>query len=211
MVGHEIVLVFHSMIARVANWTNGNCNVPLEHMRYLQCVYSGQPIGSRFVWRGVGGIAGGATMAGAFVGVQPLCVRGSGGAVGEAVCGRSGRACVVVRRSVARHGGGGVQMVSSEAARAAVAAYGVVVAGGGVGAFLKSGSKMSAISGVVAGAVLAAAYVRSSVPVALGTALALMVVFIVRLVATKKMMPAGMLAILSGLFAMFFGYTIFFV
>ncbi len=104
---------------------------------------------------------------------------------------------------------GQARMVSAETARIAVAAYGVIVAGGGLGAFLKSGSKMSAISGVSAGALLALAYVKSSVPIALGTAAALSAVFGIRLAKTKKFMPAGMLMGLSLAFALFFAYTIY--
>lgn len=117
----------------------------------------------------------------------------------------STRKARVVRTGQVRH----ARMVSAETARIAVAAYGVVVASGGIGAFLKSGSKMSAISGVTAGALLAFAYIKSSVPIALGTAAALSAVFAVRLSKTKKFMPSGMLCVLSLAFAIFFAYTMY--
>lgn len=100
-------------------------------------------------------------------------------------------------------------MISAESARIAVAAYGIIVAGGGIGAFVKSGSKMSAISGVTAGALLGLAYFKSSIPIALGTAAALSAVFGIRLAKSKKFMPSGMLMTLSVLFALFFAYTIY--
>ncbi|KAI0561732.1 Transmembrane protein 14C [Gracilaria domingensis] len=100
-------------------------------------------------------------------------------------------------------------MIAPEVARNAIAVYGVVIAGGGIGAFLRSGSKPSVISGVAAGIVLAAAYVKDSVPIALATALALAVVFAIRLVKTKKFMPAGMLAVVSVLAAAFFAAAIY--
>lgn len=118
----------------------------------------------------------------------------------------SARKARVVRTS---NNAGQARMVTAETARIAVAAYGVIVAGGGLGAFLKSGSKMSAISGVTAGALLAFAYVKSSVPIALGTAAALSAVFAIRLAKTKKFMPSGMLMTLSVAFAIFFAYTLY--
>lgn len=106
-------------------------------------------------------------------------------------------------------GNGTVQMISHDTARLAIAVYGVVVAGGGIGAFFKSGSKPSVISGVVAGVVLAGAYVAENVPLALGTAVVLSLVFAVRLAKTKKFMPAGMLCILSAVAAAFFAASIY--
>jgi len=67
---------------------------------------------------------------------------------------------------------------------------------------------MSAISGGLSGLLLLYAYTQGSVQIALGTALALMAVFGVRLIKTKKFMPAGLLFILSLAFAAYFGYTI---
>lgn len=104
---------------------------------------------------------------------------------------------------------GTMQMISPETARLAIAVYGVLVAGGGIGAFLKSGSKPSIISGVAAGIVLAGAYVKESVPLALGTAVVLTIVFSVRLAKTKKFIPAGMLCILSVVAAAFFAASIY--
>lgn len=102
-----------------------------------------------------------------------------------------------------------IRMISPEVARNAIAVYGVVIAGGGIGAFLRSGSKPSVIAGVSAGVVLAAAYAKDSVPIALGTAVALSVVFALRLVKTKKFVPAGILCIASVLAAVFFAASIY--
>lgn len=102
-----------------------------------------------------------------------------------------------------------VRMISPELARSAIAVYGVVIAGGGIGAFLKSGSKPSIISGVTAGIVLGGAYFKDSVPVALGTAVVLTIVFGIRLLKTKKFVPAGALCIASLLAAVFFAASIY--
>lgn len=106
---------------------------------------------------------------------------------------------------------GSVRMVAvaPETARLGIAVYGVLVAGGGIGAFLKSGSKPSIVSGVASGVVLAAAYFKNSVPAALATAAVLSIVFAVRLAKTKKFMPAGFLCILSLLAAVFFALSIY--
>jgi uncharacterized membrane protein (UPF0136 family) len=99
--------------------------------------------------------------------------------------------------------------VGPEVARALVGVYGMVVAGGGVGAYLKTKSTMSAVSGVASGVVLAAAFAMDNVPLAFGTALALAAVFAVRYFKTKKVMPAGMLLVVSLVFAGLFGATMF--
>lgn len=100
-------------------------------------------------------------------------------------------------------------MISPEVARNAIAVYGVVIAGGGIGAFLRTGSKPSIISGVIAGIVLAGAYLKDNVPLALGTAAVLTLVFGIRLFKTKKFMPAGMLCIASLAAAAFFAASIY--
>lgn len=89
------------------------------------------------------------------------------------------------------------QMISPEIARSAIAVYGALIVTGSTAAFLRSGSKPSLISGLAAGIVLGAAYIKESIPIALGTSVALLAVFLVRLVKTKKFVPAGALAILS--------------
>lgn len=99
--------------------------------------------------------------------------------------------------------------IAPEVARTAIAVYGVAISAGGIGAFLRSGSKPSIISGVVAGIVLGGAYVKDSVPLALGTAIALSAVFAIRFVKTKKFVPAGALCILSVVAAIFFAAVIY--
>lgn len=99
--------------------------------------------------------------------------------------------------------------ITPEIARIGVAVYAVLMAGGGVGAFLKSGSKPSLISGVVAGILLGVAYAKDNVIAALVLAAVLGVVFSLRLVKTKKFMPAGLLLILSVGAAAFFAASIY--
>lgn len=101
------------------------------------------------------------------------------------------------------------RMVSAEAARVGIAVYGVLMAGGGVGAFLKSGSKPSIVSGVASGILLAAAYLQESVPAALAIAAALSVVFAIRLAKTNKFIPAGLLCVLSVAAVIFFAAAIY--
>lgn len=141
----------------------------------------------------------------AFAASAPLCAPRAG----SALCARTARPLSVTSRPVRAARVAPVRMLSAESVRIAIAVYGVFVAGGGVGAFVKSGSKMSALSGVSAGALLAAAYAKNSVPLALGVAATLIVVFAARLFATKKFMPAGMLALLSTVFAALFAYSVF--
>jgi uncharacterized membrane protein (UPF0136 family) len=121
-----------------------------------------------------------------------------------------GRA-VMARRDVARARVAQVPSMALTPAttRAMIAAYGVVVAGGGVGAFLKTKSKMSIISGLGSGLVLAAAFATENTPLALGTAIALAAVFAIRLAKTKKLMPAGALMAMSLVFAAAFGYAMY--
>lgn len=110
----------------------------------------------------------------------------------------------VQHRRVAR-----MAIVSPQTARSAIAVYGVVISAGGIGAFLRSSSKPSLISGVAAGIVLAAAYVKDSLPIALGTAVALTLVFAIRLYKTNKFVPAGALALASLVAAAFFAAAIY--
>lgn len=137
-----------------------------------------------------------------FVGVTPLRLSSLHGTLARST--RLTKTSVVVPKKA---GVAKMQLASPEVAKTAIGAYGVIVAGGGIGAFLKSGSKMSAISGGLSGLLLLYAYTQGSVQIALGTALALMAVFGVRLVKTKKFMPAGLLFIMSLAFAAYFGYT----
>ena len=136
-------------------------------------------------------VSGGYTVPGPICFGRQLCTRASS-FTGPAFSPRVTRC-----RNEAAFASHPIRMISSEAARAAIAVYGVVVAGGGIGAFLRSGSKASIISGGTAGILLAAAYIKESVPLALCVAAALAVVFAFRLAKTKKFMPAGMLCILS--------------
>lgn len=78
-----------------------------------------------------------------------------------------------------------------------MAAYGLLISGGGVAAYLNTGSKPSAISGVISGVILAVAYAKNNIPIALATAVLLTIVFGVRVVKTKKLVPSGVLLAIS--------------
>lgn len=111
------------------------------------------------------------------------------------------------KREMEKGRGVGMQMVTAETARIGIAIYGVLIAGGGVGAFLKSGSKPSIVSGVISGIVLAAAYSKDSVPTALITAVVLSIVFAIRFFKSKKFIPAGLLCLLSIAATVFFAIS----
>ncbi|HEY9679408.1 MAG TPA: TMEM14 family protein [Drouetiella sp.] len=78
-----------------------------------------------------------------------------------------------------------------------------MILGGGVMGFVKAKSKASLISGIVFGVLLGTDFafglsqqVRASLTVAFILYLILDIVFVIRLVKTKKFMPAGMILIL---------------
>lgn len=70
---------------------------------------------------------------------------------------------------------------------------------GGLAGFLKAGSKVSLIMSSVFALllILCAVGIIKSEPVAHGLILLLLIIFIVRLVKTKKFMPAGLMTILT--------------
>ncbi len=86
----------------------------------------------------------------------------------------------------------------------AAIAYGVLSIVGGIWGYVKSQSKASIISGSISGALLIATGIAKlqgftwGQPAGLAIAGLLVVVFIVRLVKTKKFMPAGLM-IIAGL------------
>ena len=91
-----------------------------------------------------------------------------------------------------------------------ILAYAVFVAiGGGIG-FLKSKSKVSLFSGLGSAALLLVAYFVSranptgGLAIALGSAIALCAVFLMRLKKTGKFMPAGLMGIVSAVAAVVF-------
>ncbi|MGK7910996.1 MAG: TMEM14 family protein [Synechococcus sp.] len=93
-----------------------------------------------------------------------------------------------------------------------ILAYAVFVAiGGGIG-FLKSKSKVSLLSGLGSAALLVVAYIVSranptgGLAIALGCAIALCAVFLMRLKKTGKFMPAGLMGIVSAIAAVVFGW-----
>ncbi|MEL7083931.1 MAG: TMEM14 family protein [Cyanobacteria bacterium P01_A01_bin.3] len=84
-----------------------------------------------------------------------------------------------------------------------------VAIGGGIG-FLKSQSKVSLFSGLGSAALLLVAYIVSrgsstgGLAIALGCAIALCAVFLMRLKKTGKFMPAGLMGIVSAIAAIVF-------
>lgn len=113
----------------------------------------------------------------------------------------------VVMRPVSRRAR--VSMVSPEAVRSVMALYGVCLAGGGVTAFLRTGSKPSVIFGTIGGLLLGAAYVNNSTALALGTAVVMAAAFAYRLYKTRKFLPAGALGLLSVFVIAFFVFSIY--
>jgi uncharacterized membrane protein (UPF0136 family) len=83
----------------------------------------------------------------------------------------------------------------------AAIAYGVLAFIGGILGYAKAKSKPSLISGVISGVVLIATGAAGALglgwglPVAIVVTAALVIVFIVRLIKTKKFMPAGLMII----------------
>ncbi|GAB0494727.1 hypothetical protein MMPV_006023 [Pyropia vietnamensis] len=92
--------------------------------------------------------------------------------------------------------------------KAGMLVYALLMGGGGLGAYVKTKSNASAISGVGAAAALVAAYSTESVPGALAVAVGLTAVFAVRYVKTKKVMPAAVLGAVSAAAAVFFGVNL---
>lgn len=81
--------------------------------------------------------------------------------------------------------------------------YAVIMAVGGVGAYLRTKSKASIVSGLTAAVLLGVAYSQSSTALALGVAVALTVVFGIRYSKSKKLMPSGVLGGVSAVVAIF--------
>lgn len=90
--------------------------------------------------------------------------------------------------------------------------YGILAVVGGIVGYLKARSKPSLISGIVSGLLLIIGALRAAQDITSGlwlvkiVTLVLLIVFIVRLVKTKKFMPAGLMVIggvatLIGVFA----------
>uniref|UniRef100_A0A6T6MC03 Uncharacterized protein n=1 Tax=Timspurckia oligopyrenoides TaxID=708627 RepID=A0A6T6MC03_9RHOD len=95
-------------------------------------------------------------------------------------------------------------LVSASMAKTSTLIYAVLMGAGGFGAFLKTKSKASIISGSISAILLVYAYTKNSIELALGTAIGLSVVFAIRYTKTKKLMPAGILGCISVVFALLF-------
>ncbi|KAK4533914.1 hypothetical protein CCYA_CCYA20G4796 [Cyanidiococcus yangmingshanensis] len=90
-----------------------------------------------------------------------------------------------------------------DTARVVTLFYAVIMAVGGVGAYLRTKSKASVVSGLTAAVLLGVAYSQSSTALALGVAVALTVVFGIRYSKSKKLMPSGILGGVSAVVAIF--------
>ncbi|XP_021900341.1 protein FATTY ACID EXPORT 4, chloroplastic [Carica papaya] len=122
------------------------------------------------------------------------------------VCNGNGRLGVLNSKSN-RRGRGGFCCKSqlAELAPATSAAYGLMLLGGGLFAFTKSGSKGSLFGGLTGGALMTSAYVLMQAPetkaigdaLGFGSAFLFSFVFGIRLAATRKPIPAGLLLGLS--------------
>ncbi|MEM8611493.1 MAG: TMEM14 family protein [Cyanobacteria bacterium P01_H01_bin.105] len=79
--------------------------------------------------------------------------------------------------------------------------YGILAAVGGIVGYLKVKSKPSLISGLISGLLLIVGALRAAQGIASGlwvvkiVTLVLIIVFIIRLIRTKKFMPAGLMVI----------------
>ena len=111
---------------------------------------------------------------------------------------------------VARFGGGRRRALLrcaavSELAPAASAAYGALLLGGGAFAYARSGSKGSIFGGLAGSALMGTAYYLMQSPetkaigeaVGFGSAFLFACVFGIRLYNTRKMVPSGLLLVLS--------------
>ena len=84
-----------------------------------------------------------------------------------------------------------------------VLTYAVLMGLGGWFGFQKSGSKPSLIEGVLSFAILAVSYFIEQLWVAVGASALLSVVFFQRVSKTRKLMPSGMLLVLSAVVCIF--------
>ncbi|KAJ7518353.1 hypothetical protein O6H91_21G065200 [Diphasiastrum complanatum] len=107
---------------------------------------------------------------------------------------RNGKKCMLVCQS---------QIL--ELAPAAAAAYGLTLLGGGAFSYLRTGSKGSLFGGVTGGISLVVAYFLMQAPetrnigsaIGFGAAFLFVAVFAIRLAATRKAMPSGLLMAIS--------------
>jgi uncharacterized membrane protein (UPF0136 family) len=91
--------------------------------------------------------------------------------------------------------------------------YALIILAGGIFGYVKASSKASLISGIGSGVALALVWGLSSTSPLWGLGLAsliahiLLVVFVIRFIRTRKVMPAAVMAGLSLAFALFFTIT----
>jgi uncharacterized membrane protein (UPF0136 family) len=98
---------------------------------------------------------------------------------------------------------GRLRATMTETVKIVTLVYAAVMAVGGVGAYARTKSKASIISGLGAAVLLGVAYSQSSIALALGVSLVLTVVFGIRYAKTRKVMPAAILGSVSAAVAIF--------
>lgn len=92
----------------------------------------------------------------------------------------------------------------------AIPVYALIVSLGGILGYVKAKSKMSLISGLVSGVALLVTWllgVATAIKLGIATAIAaiLLITFIIRFVRTRKLMPAGLMMLLSVAATIVFG------
>tara|TARA_B100001013_G_scaffold232969_2_gene143183 strand:- start:522 stop:845 length:324 start_codon:yes stop_codon:yes gene_type:complete len=91
-----------------------------------------------------------------------------------------------------------------------VLAYAILMGFGGWFGFKKSGSKPSLIAGVLSFAILVVAYFIGQMWIAVGVSALLSVAFFQRVSKTRKLMPSGMLLVLSAVVCIYLLYFLIF-
>ncbi len=92
-----------------------------------------------------------------------------------------------------------------------VLAYAILMGFGGWFGFKKSGSKPSLIAGVLSFAILVVAYFIDQMWIAVGVSALLSVAFFQRVSKTRKLMPSGMLLVLSAVVCIYLLYFLIFL
>ena len=91
-----------------------------------------------------------------------------------------------------------------------VLVYAVLMGLGGWFGFMKSGSRPSLISGVLSFAILMVSYFINQMWVAVGASTLLTLIFFRRVSKTRKLMPSGMLLVLSAVVCIYLLYFLIF-
>lgn len=100
-------------------------------------------------------------------------------------------------------------IVDEDQARLGMIVFGVIMATGGIIGYLRSGSKVSIISGVLAGVIFAGAYLKHNLQLAFVTASIVTLIFAIRFFISKKFIPTGFLCILCLAATVFFALSMY--